>query len=169
MNYFIFLLFYICFGLSVRNVTGFYRFVFYPVGIIQRFEIYRLVTYNFLHNNFGHLFVNSVFFLVVSFFGPSGSDLLFIYLFCITVPVTIQLIKKSGDGLYQLAGSSASNFALLFYVIPFNDHPFGYLVGTGFLIYELLKFKDSSTVGHDVHVYGIFTGTVLSLLTNFVL
>lgn len=182
LNSFIFLFFSFLNNNSVNDVNpknlnwAFYTITLFPECNDVRNEIWRLISYSFVHNGISHLLGNLLGILVLSVLlkrMQNNSIVILIYFitvvnsalsFHLTNPNMI-LIGASG-GVYGLVGSNISNYVLN-YDSFYNYEVFYFYVSNFlFILIDIINFFlfYSEKVAYQTHWYSLLFG----LLTGFI-
>lgn len=154
----------------------FENMLFHAPSVAYRGAWYRMITYGFLHANWGHLFINMFVLWMfgrhveatyVFLFGLKGHFLyLFLYLSAIVISSLYDLKKRKDDYNYRAVGASGAVSAVLFaYIFLYPTQsvyfffiPIGIpaiLFGIFYLIYSSYMSKQNiDNVGHDAHFWG---------------
>ncbi len=170
-------------AVPVRDIITDY-FGLRPIGIIEHFYVWQLVTYMFLHGGFLHLFLNMYALLI---FGIpveqawGGKRFLAYYMITGTgAGVAIFLINAFMGGINYLTptiGASGAIFGLLlafgmlfpdaeillFFVIPIRAKFLVFLYG-GLEVYALVTSGVQSPISHVGHLGGLVCGIIYFLL-----
>ena len=154
----------------------FEKMMFHAPSVAYNKEWYRLLSYGFLHANWGHLFVNMFVLWMfgrqveaeyVYLFDNKGYILfLFLYLSAIVISTLYDLKKQKDNYNFRAVGASGAVSAVLFaYIFLFPTQkiyfmfiPIGIpavLFGIFYLIYSSYMSKQNiDNVGHDAHFWG---------------
>lgn len=148
-------------------------FALNPLGPGANFQIWQLVTYQFMHANFGHIFMNM---FVLWMFGMEienywgSSKFLFFYLTAGIVGAILNLIFTpamtigASGSVYGVMVAFAmffpDRYIFLYFLIPIKAK---YLIA-GFVIIEFMSVGSMSLIAHTVHIGGALTGVVFVLL-----
>ncbi len=163
----------------------FEKMTFHAPSIIYRKEWYRLISYGFLHANWGHLFVNMFMLWMfgrhveatyVYHFGAKGHFLyLFLYLSAIIISTLYDLKKQKDNYNYQAVGASGAVSAVLFaYIFLYPTQSLYFLLipigipailfGILYLIYSSYMSKQNiDNIGHDSHFWGGVYGFLFAI------
>jgi membrane associated rhomboid family serine protease len=168
---------------SLGDVLTFYLGL-RPVLVIEKFYIWQLFTYMFLHGGFLHIFLNMYALLI---FGIpveqawGGRKFLFYYIFTgIGAGITILVINTVLGGVNYITptiGASGAVFGLLlafgmlfpdaeiliFFIIPMRAKFLVLLYG-GIELYSLIASSGQSPISHAGHLGGIIFGLVFFLI-----
>jgi membrane associated rhomboid family serine protease len=153
-------------------------FSLYPVSLAASLQLWRLITYQFLHGGLGHILFNM---LCLYFFGPTlerhwGSKrFLFFYLYCgaagglfyiLLVSVgflpALPLIGASGAllGIFAACAILFPGISVFFFLIPFPI-PIRVAAIGGTLIYILfVATRSANAGGHAAHLAGMAAGAI---------
>jgi membrane associated rhomboid family serine protease len=153
-------------------------FALYPATLALTLQVWRLITYQFLHSDFGHIFFNM---LWLFFLGPPLERLwgtrkfLFFYLLCGAAGGVFYIILVYVKYLqaFPMVGASGailgvvSACAILFpqsrvYLFPFPFSVSIRVIAIAFICFALLKviFKSENAGGEAAHLAGIAAGAV---------
>ena len=148
-------------------------FALNPLGPGANFQIWQLVTYQFMHANFGHIFMNM---FVLWMFGMEienywgSSKFLFFYLTAGIVGAILNLIFTpamtigASGSVYGVMVAFAmffpDRYIFLYFLIPIKAK---YLIA-GFVIIEFMSVGSMSLIAHTVHIGGALTGVIFVLL-----
>lgn len=149
------------------------------LGASNNFQIWQLVTYQFLHGGFSHIFFNM---LMLWMFGMEienfwgGRKFLFFYLLSGIVGGILQLIISPflGGSLLPTIGASGAvygvmvafamffpdRYIMFYFFIPVKAK---YLI-TIFILFEFMAVGDMSFVAHLVHIGGAIAAAIFVLL-----
>jgi membrane associated rhomboid family serine protease len=152
------------------------RMIFHAPSVVDNREWYRLLSYGFLHANWGHLLINM---FVLWMFGSNvektytyllgeGGHFLYLglYLSALVVSTLYDLKKQRYNYEYRAVGASGAVSAVLFsfiFLYPlekvyFYFIPIGIpaiLFGIFYLIYSFYMSKQNiDNVGHTAHFWG---------------
>jgi len=168
---------------SLSDVLTFYLGL-RPVLVIEKYYIWQLSTYMFLHGGFLHLFLNMYALLI---FGVpveqawGGRRFLIFYLFTGTgAGITILIINTILGGINYITptiGASGAVFGLLlafgmlfpdaeiliFFIIPMKAKFLVFLYG-GIELYSLISSSGQSPISHAGHLGGILFGIIFFLI-----
>jgi membrane associated rhomboid family serine protease len=154
---------------------------------IERLQVWRFVTFQFLHGNLHHLVFNM---LALYFFGPlveaylRGRQFLVYYLACgvggaVFYLVLLMLGYRIGTATVPLVGASAGIFGILVAAALIAPHAMVYLFGIVplrlvtlayfFIIYAVLQvlFLGANAGGEAAHLGGAAAGVLLMRKTNW--
>ena len=155
-----------------------------PVLVIEKYNIWQLVTYMFLHGSFMHLFLNMYALLI---FGVPveqawGSRRFLVYYLVtgIGAGITILIINTVLGGTNYIAptiGASGAVFGLLlafgmlfpdaeillFFILPIKAKFLVFLYG-GIELYSLIASSGQSPISHAGHLGGILFGIIYFLI-----
>jgi membrane associated rhomboid family serine protease len=161
------------------------KMIFHAPSVINNRQWYRLLTYGFLHANWGHLFMNM--FVLWCFgqevekayehlFGNAGHFLyLFLYLSAIVISTLYDLKKQRDNYEYHAVGASGAVSAVLFAFIflnPTNSIYFYFIpigipaviFGILYLIYSsYMSKKNIDNIGHSAHFWGGVYGFLFTI------
>jgi membrane associated rhomboid family serine protease len=172
---------YVCF----QNKTIFRKLEFSPYLVHQRKEVFRFISYGFVHADWAHLLINM---FVLYSFGSSVlffSDFLFLhselffmglYFGALVMSTLFSYFKHKNNWNYSAVGASGAVSAVVFasilffptgsirlFLIPF-DIP-AYIFGILYLIYSAVMAKKANdNIGHDAHFFGAVFGIAFPLL-----
>jgi membrane associated rhomboid family serine protease len=168
---------------SLGDVLTFYLGL-RPILVIEKFYIWQLFTYMFLHGGFLHIFLNMYALLI---FGIpveqawGGRRFLFYYIFTgVGAGITILVINTVLGGVNYITptiGASGAVFGLLlafgmlfpdaeiliFFIIPMRAKFLVLLYG-GIELYSLISSSGQSPISHAGHLGGIIFGLVFFLI-----
>jgi len=180
---------------SFKDTALLSKLHFSPTQILHHNQYYRMITYGFVHADWGHLIVNM--FVLYSF----GNAVMFYSKLIVSNPVLFfialyfgglffstifALIKHKNNYAYAAVGASGAVSAVVFASILF--HPMGsirfiflpidipaFVFGILYLVYSAYMAKKAKdNIGHDAHffgaLYGLFLPVLLkpALLSNFI-
>ncbi len=169
-----------------KRADLFEKMLFHAPSVIYRKEWYRMITYGFLHTNWGHLFVNmfvlwmfgrNVETTYVYLFGLKGHFLyFFLYLSAIVISTLYDLKKRRNDYSYRAVGASGAVSSVLFaciFLYPTQGISFIFLpmikipaivFGVFYLIYSSYMSKQNvDNIGHDAHFWGGVYGFLFTI------
>jgi membrane associated rhomboid family serine protease len=168
------------------NTDIFDKLKFNPYRTAHQKEVWRLLTYGFIHADWVHLGVNMfVLFsfgtLVFSYFdmvfpGNSTFYFLLLYLGGLLISAAPAFGKHKNNLYYNSVGASGAVSAILFSSIVFDPMnkiylmfiPIGIpaiLFGVLYLVYSAyMDKKGNDNIGHDAHFWGGIYGFVLTLI-----
>ncbi|MEO8398209.1 MAG: rhomboid family intramembrane serine protease [Ignavibacteriaceae bacterium] len=152
-----------------------------PAGLPYNFQIWQLITYQFLHANFSHILFNM---FALWMFGMEIENIwgskkfLFFYLMCGVVAGLVHILFAPliGSGYAVTVGASGAiygvliAFAMLFpnrliflyFLIPVKAK---YLIGF-FVILDLLLINSGDNVARLAHIGGALAGVIFILLDS---
>lgn len=164
--------------------------IFWPTEIDRRKQLYRFITYGFIHGDFMHLLFNMI--ALYSFgenienaftdpilFGKSGKLVyLGFYFSALIVSVIPDYIHHRHHYHYRSLGASGAVSAIVFSSILFNpmarigfiflpiNIP-GIIFGILYLIISsVLAKKGQDNIGHKAHITGSFYGLIFTYLVT---
>jgi membrane associated rhomboid family serine protease len=164
--------------------------IFWPSEIDRRKQLYRFVTYGFIHGDFLHLIFNMI--ALYSFgeniekafadpilFGKSGKLVyLGFYFSALIISVIPDYIHHRNHYYYRALGASGAVSAIVFSSILFNpmggigfmfipvEIP-GIIFGILYLIVStILAKKGQDNIGHRAHITGSFYGVIFTYLAT---
>ena len=160
--------------------------IFYPVAIVQENQLYRFLSYGFIHADFMHLFFNMYAFYLfggttenafIEIFGANGTILyILMYFLSLIVCVIPDYIKNKSNPNYRSLGASGAISAVVFAYILINPLQGigllfipvfipGFLFGILFLVISyFLGKKGGSSVNHSAHIWGAIFGIVFLIV-----
>lgn len=171
---------------SIRKPEWFDKYKFNAVAVFKYKQIYRLLSYGFIHGSWMHLafnmftlyffggFVESTFQSLFPGFG--GFVYILFYLLAIVFSSIQDLIVHRNHSYYNAVGASGAISAVLFAAILFNPSMklFMFLIpipitawvfGILFLIYSVfMAKKQMDNIGHTAHFWGAIFGFVFPLV-----
>jgi len=156
-----------------------------PYKVQNRKQYYRFITSGFLHQDYGHLFLNMFSFyffgrnmeyVFQAIFGPVG-NLYFIALYILAIIVSDipSYFKHKNNPGYNSLGASGAVAAVIFASIifrPLDDIWLfgvigipGFILGTAYLIYSYYQGrKANDNINHDAHLYGALFGAIFCIV-----
>ena len=162
--------------------------IFYPVTIVQENQLYRFISYGFIHANFMHLFFNMYAFYLfggatenafVQIFGASGTILyILMYFLSLIACVIPDFIKNKTNPNYRSLGASGAISAVVFAYILINPLQGigllfipvfipGFLFGIIFLVVSyFLGKKGGTSVNHSAHIWGAIFGIIFLIICS---
>ncbi|MBN2892140.1 MAG: rhomboid family intramembrane serine protease [Bacteroidales bacterium] len=170
---------------SVRKPEWFGRFKFNAFAIFKHKQVYRIVSYGFIHGDWMHLAFNMI---TLYFFGglvEQTFELLFgtlggivyvgFYVLALVVSSIQDLITHRNHSYYNAVGASGAVSAVLFAAILFQPDmklffilipiPItAWIFGIIYLIYSVvMSRKNLDNIGHTAHFWGAVFGFVFPL------
>jgi membrane associated rhomboid family serine protease len=168
------------------NTDIFDKLKFNPYRTAHQKEVWRLLTYGFIHADWVHLGVNM---FVLFYFGtlvsayfdmvfPGNSTFYFLLLYLggLLISAAPAFGKHKNNLYYNSVGASGAVSAILFSSIVFDPMnkiylmfiPIGIpaiLFGVLYLVYSAyMDKKGNDNIGHDAHFWGGIYGFVLTLI-----
>lgn len=160
--------------------------IFYPAGISETNQLYRFITYGFIHADLSHLFFNMYAFYLfggacenafIQVFGDYGKLFyILMYFLALIASVVPDYNKNKTNSGYRSLGASGAVSAVVFTYIMFQPMqgiglifiPIfipGFLFGIIFLVvsYYLGK-KGGSRVNHSSHIWGALFGVIFIII-----
>ena len=164
--------------------------IFWPSEIDRKKQIYRFVTYGFIHGDFMHLIFNMI--ALYSFgeniekafedpilFGKSGRLVyLGFYFSALIISVIPDYLHHRNHYYYRALGASGAVSAIVFSSILFNpmggigfmfipvEIP-GIIFGILYLIVStIMAKKGQDNIGHRAHITGSFYGVIFTYLAT---
>jgi membrane associated rhomboid family serine protease len=155
-----------------------------PVFVIEKYYIWQLLTYMFLHGGFLHLFLNMyallIFGVPVEQAWGSRRFLIYYLITGIGAGITILIINTVLGGINYITptiGASGAVFGLLlafgmlfpdaeiliFFVLPMKAKFLVFLYG-GIELYSLISSSGQSPISHAGHLGGILFGIIYFLI-----
>ncbi|MFO7445983.1 MAG: rhomboid family intramembrane serine protease [Ignavibacteriaceae bacterium] len=150
-----------------------------PAGMPFNFQVWQLITYQFMHGSFGHIFFNM---FALWMFGMEIENLwgskkfLYFYLLCGIVAGIVQLLISPlfGGGYAYTVGASGSIFGVfiafammfpnryifLYFFIPIKAK---YLIGI-LIVMQFMFFGGNSNIAFLAHLGGALAGFLFILL-----
>lgn len=168
--------------------------IFYPAVIHQNNQLYRFITYGFIHGDLMHLIFNMYAFYLFGqsteggfrqLFGDLGPTFyLLLYFLSLIVCVIPDYVKYKEAPHYRSLGASGAVSAVVFAYILMNPLQGigllfipvfipGFLFGILFIVVSyFLGKKGQSVVNHSAHIWGaifglIFLAVVSQLFSNY--
>ena len=160
--------------------------IFYPAAITERSQLYRFVTYGFIHADIWHLIFNMYAFYLfggacenffIDIFGNYGKIFyLLMYFLALIVCVIPDFNKHKANAGYKSLGASGAVSAVVFAYIMFQPLqgigllfiPIfipGFLFGILFLVISyFLGKKEGSRINHSAHIWGAIFGVVFLII-----
>lgn len=167
------------------------RLLLSPYLIVQKKELYRLLSHGFVHADFVHLLVNMFVFFSFGVFSQqvfeslklqgyisnASIHFLSLYLGGIVISSLTTVRKQRNNLYYQGVGASGGVSSMVFFSIffqPLNNLwlmgviPIpAVLFGVGYLLYShYMSRKQADNVNHDAHFIGAVFGFVYPLLIS---
>lgn len=171
--------------MSFNNDNLMNKLLFSPFQIYRYNQFYRMLSYGFVHSDWGHLIINM--FVLYSFGNTTmyfialvtkNSNIFFIffYLSALVVSTIYSFFKHKNNYSYAAVGASGAVSAVVFASILF--YPLGsirfifipinipaYVFGILYLIYSAYMAKKAKdNVGHDAHFFGAVYGFIFPIL-----
>lgn len=162
--------------------------IFYPVTIVKENQLYRFLSYGFIHADLSHLFFNMYAFYLFGgatenafnqIFGESGTTLyILMYFLSLIVCVIPDFIKNKTNPNYRSLGASGAISAVVFAFIMVNPLQGiglifipvfipGFLFGIIFLVVSyFLGKKGGSRVNHSAHIWGAIFGIIFIIVCS---
>ena len=160
--------------------------IFYPATITERGQLYRFITYGFIHADVWHLIFNMYAFYLFggaceSFFVEIFKKYkkifyLLMYLLALIVCVIPDFNKHKANDGYRSLGASGAVSAVVFAYIMFQPLqgigllfiPIfipGFLFGILFLVISyFLGKKEGSRINHSAHMWGAIFGIIFLII-----
>lgn len=171
---------------SFFNKAFLFKLLLHPVSVVKKREYYRLVTADFVHNNFAHLAINLLMIVIyclpleqyLNSMGRSGS-LQFALVYstsCLSGSIFTTIRHKKDLG-FSSAGASGSVMGCLFsytllkpnrtaFYLPVlgavNNLFFGLICIAGIVVYQQRSKND--LIDHEVHFFGSAGGIIITLI-----
>lgn len=160
--------------------------IFYPVAIVKENQLYRFLSYGFIHADFMHLIFNMYAFYLfggatenafIQIFGASGTTLyILMYFISLIVCVIPDFINNKTNPNYRSLGASGAVSAVVFaYIMVYPLQGIGllfipvfipgFLFGIIFLVVSyFLGKKGGSRVNHSAHIWGAIFGVIFIII-----
>ena len=151
----------------------------WPVDIVGRGAVHRLVTYGFVHGDIGHLLFNAFSYASIAFTLNEvlgARDFSIVYFGSLILGAIPPVVRHRRDPAYRALGASGAISGLFFCGMLFFPQGKVYLfllpVGIPYPLFGVLFLAASmvgakrnlGNIGHDVHLYGAIAGLLLTVL-----
>lgn len=171
---------------SIRKPEWFDKFKFNALAVFKYKQIYRIISYGFIHADWMHLLFNM---LTLYFFGkvvedgfaqlfPGFGGLVYVgfYILALVVSSLQDLITHRNHAYYNAVGASGAVSAVLYSAILFYPDMKLYFIlipipitawifGILYLIYSFyMARKKIDNIGHTAHFWGAVFGFVFPIL-----
>jgi membrane associated rhomboid family serine protease len=162
--------------------------IFYPMAIVKENQLYRFISYGFIHADISHLFFNMYAFYLfggatenafVQIFGEIGITLyILMYFLSLIACVIPDFVKNKMNPNYRSLGASGAISAVVFAYImiqPLQGIGLlfipvfipGFLFGIIFLVVSyFLGKKGGSRVNHSAHIWGAIFGIIFIVVCS---
>lgn len=162
--------------------------IFYPVTIVKENQLYRFISYGFIHADLSHLFFNMYAFYLfggatenafTQIFGEMGITLyILMYFLSLIACVIPDFVKNKTNPNYRSLGASGAISAVVFAYImiqPLQGIGLlfipvfipGFLFGIIFLVVSyFLGKKGGSRVNHSAHIWGAIFGIIFIIVCS---
>jgi len=172
---------------AFRNPDIANKLKFNAYDIYHKKQWYRMITYAFVHADWGHLLINLMVFISFGdnveayfkyFFGDLGKAyFLFLYFSSIIISSVYDLFQQKNNHWYNAVGASGAVSAVLYASVFFDPlakvYFFGILPIPGILFAVLYLFysyymakKSNDNIGHYAHFWGAVYGFIFPLILN---
>ncbi len=168
--------------IAFNNQEMMRQLILYPRAMNEPVSYYRLVTSDFIHADWMHLFFNmfTLYFFgdaVEQYYRVSGlADFMFpaMYVAGIVVASLPSFIKNRNNDFYRSLGASGGVAAVLFAFIYFSPWAliYVYFIPVPAIVFAVLYLVYSAYMGkrggdhinHDAHIYGAIFGFLFTLI-----